>query len=264
MADNITADCGEFREAVCVDVGRVYDSCCDRDCLEDMRCYFTEEAQTYINQAISVRLKKAEVLNVYIDVEPVNFKRGYYSCDMTFFFLLNFEVFTAPNTCPYDVSGISYYNKKAILFGSEGNVKTFTSIPDNTSCDTETVGSTNMPKCVVQTVEPVALGAHLGKCAGRYEKSCYIPKGICEYLGSPLVLDNENTTVYASVGLFTIVQLVRNVQMLIPAYDFCMPEKHCCGDTPAEPCDVFRNLKFPTEDFFPPRSIDENESCCGN
>ena len=25
------------REAVCVDAGRVFDSCCDRDCLEDLR-----------------------------------------------------------------------------------------------------------------------------------------------------------------------------------------------------------------------------------
>ncbi|MBQ8203761.1 MAG: hypothetical protein IJZ75_05715 [Clostridia bacterium] len=231
-----------------------------------MRCYFTAESQTYINQAKSIRLKKAEVLNVYIDVEPVNFNRGFYSCDMTFFFLVNLEVFTSHNTCPVDVNGICFYNKKAILFGSEGSVKTFTSVMDDSSCETQTIGSTNMPKCVVQTVEPVALGAHLGKCKGRYEKSCYIPKNILEYLGSPLVMDDDdNTTVYASLGLFTIVQLVRNVQMLIPAYDFCMPEKHCCGDTTDQPCDVFRNLKFPTEDFFPPRSLDGDNPCgCGN
>ena len=29
--------------------------------------------------------------------------------------------------------------------------------------------------------------------------------------------------------------------------------------------DVFRKIKFPTDDFFPPRSIDnDNSSCCGN
>lgn len=266
MADFNPAECGEFKEAVCVDVGRIYDSCCDRDCLEDMRCYFTEEAQAYINQAKSIRLKKAEVLNVYIDVEPVSFNRGYYSCDMTFFFLLNLEVFTAHNTCPIEVNGISFYNKKAILFGSEGNVKTFTSVSEGNSCETHTISSTNMPKCVVQTVEPVALGAQLGKCRGKYERTCYIPKCISEYLGAPLVMnDDGNTAVYASVGLFTIVQLVRNVQMLIPAYDFCMPEKPCCSDTTDQPCDVFRKIKFPTDDFFPPRSIDsDNSSCCGN
>ena len=70
-------DCG-FKEAVCIDAGRVYDSCCDRDCLEDLRCFFTAEAQAYIDQAISVRLKSAEVLNVLIDVQPVSFNKGFY------------------------------------------------------------------------------------------------------------------------------------------------------------------------------------------
>ena len=31
-----------FKEAVCIDAGRVYDSCCDRDCLEDLRVYLRE------------------------------------------------------------------------------------------------------------------------------------------------------------------------------------------------------------------------------
>ena len=79
----------EFKEAVCVDAGRVYDSCCDRDCLEDLRCFFLPEDQALLSGAISVRLHTAEVLNVFIDVEPVNFNKGFYSCDLTFFFLIN-------------------------------------------------------------------------------------------------------------------------------------------------------------------------------
>ena len=82
-------------DAVCIDAGRVYDSCCDRDCLEDLRCFFLPETQTLINNALSVRLRGAEVLNVFIDVEPVNFNKGYYSCDLTFFFFLDmlFQLF---------------------------------------------------------------------------------------------------------------------------------------------------------------------------
>ena len=49
-------------DAVCIDAGRVYDSCCDRDCLEDLRCFFLPETQTLINNALSVRLRSAEVL----------------------------------------------------------------------------------------------------------------------------------------------------------------------------------------------------------
>ena len=29
------------KEAVCINAGRIYDSCSDKDCLEDLRVYFT-------------------------------------------------------------------------------------------------------------------------------------------------------------------------------------------------------------------------------
>ena len=57
MADNRLMDCPSpasncFKEAVCIDAGRVYDSCCDRDCLEDLRIYFTECGQSIVENAI--------------------------------------------------------------------------------------------------------------------------------------------------------------------------------------------------------------------
>lgn len=246
----------DFKEAVCVDAGRVYDSCCDRDCLEDLRCCFLPEAQALVNNAISVRLKDAEVLNVYIDVEPVNFKKGFYSCDLTFFFLLKFDIFTAPNTCPQTVCGVAWYNKKVILFGSDGNVKSFSNIAGEGSCNTTTSTTSNMPKCVVQAVDPVPLSAKICEVHNCYD-TCCIPKDICECIGGNVVTDlpNGTPTVYATIGLFTIVQLIRNVQMLIPVYDFCIPEK-TCNNSCDQPCDTFKKIKFPTDDFFPPRPAD--------
>ena len=46
MADNRFQTCdgfnsGNFKEAVCIDTSRIYDSCSDKDCLEDLRVYFT-------------------------------------------------------------------------------------------------------------------------------------------------------------------------------------------------------------------------------
>ena len=130
MADlrNGCAPSGDFKEAVCIDAGRVYDSCCDRDCLEDLRCFFLPETQALIDNALSVRLRSAEVLNVYIDVEPVNFNKGYYSCDLTFFFLLSFDLYTSTRGCPTVINGIASFNKKVILFGSDGNVKTYSNV----------------------------------------------------------------------------------------------------------------------------------------
>ena len=49
MAENFTADFGcDFKEAVCVDAARVYDSCSDKDCLKDLRVLFPEAIQRSI------------------------------------------------------------------------------------------------------------------------------------------------------------------------------------------------------------------------
>ena len=254
---------GSFKEAVCIDAGRVYDSCCDRDCLEDLRCFFTAEGQAIVDTATSVRIKCAQVLNVLIDVEPVSFNKGFYSCDLTFYFLLDFDVFTTPNTLPTQVSGISSFNKKLILFGSDGNVKSFSSTSDINNCDLTTLNNSNTPRCVVQCVDPVSLTARLGTIVDTYDNVRFIPPCISEYLGAPLVTDAAvgTPTIYVTLGLFTIVQLIRNVQMLIPVYDFCIPEKEC-QDTTEQPCDVFRKIKFPTNDFFPPRPCNINDCGC--
>ncbi len=270
MADSrINQGTGEnFKEAVCIDAGRVYDSCCDRDCLEDLRVYFGNEGQSVISQAISVRIKSAEVLNVLIDVEPVSFNRGYYSCDLTFFFLITLDAFTAPHTMPTTVRGISVFSKKVILFGSDGNVRIFSNMTTfEDELDPQLYQSTNMPKCVVQTVDPVPLSARLCEVRDCFENYCNIPNSICSCIGSPAVttLPEGTPTVYVTLGLFTIVQLIRNVQMLVPVYDFCIPEKQC-ENTTDQPCDVFSKIKFPTNDFFPPRPSElcdgEGFGCC--
>lgn len=263
MADNLTNTSeSNFKEAVCIDAGRVYDSCCDRDCVENLRCYFSAETQALIENATSVRLRCAEVLNVFIDVEPVNFNRGYYSCDLTFLFLVRLDLFTAPHSSPNDICGVAVFNKRVILYGSEGNVKTFS---NKASQNYDYFGQNNTPRCVVQTVEPIALSAHIGEIGSNCDNICALPDNASEILGGTIAtgLSPNSRTVYVTLGLFSVIQLIRNVQMLIPVYDFCIPEKQCT-DTTDQPCDVFRRIKFPTEDFFPPQSPNDNGDCgCG-
>ncbi len=268
MADlrNGCPDFTDIKEAVCIDAGRVYDSCCDRDCLEDLRCFFLPETQALINHAISVRLKSAEVLNVFINVEPVNFNKGFYSCDLTFFFLLSFDLFTSSRGCPKVINGIASFSKKVILFGSDGAVKTFSNV---LGCDCKndrnsTRSGNNMPKCVVSTVDPVPLSARIGEIHDCYDSVCCVPDCICEAIGGNVVTELQNgaPTIFVTIGLFTVVQLIRNVQMLIPVYDFCIPEKQCKNSTD-HPCDTFSKIKFPLDDFFPPkaREFDNGPDC---
>ncbi len=251
-ATNISETNKNFKEAVCIDAGRVFDSCCDRDCLEDLRVYFNGEGQDILQNAASVRIKSAEVIDVLIDVEPVNFNRGFYSCDLTFFFVVGVEVFTNPHSCPIEIKGISIFNKKVILYGSCGNVRTFSNLNYEDPVDNCGSRSLNSPKCVVQAVDPIALSSRLGDYRESFDNVGMIPAGVIRYIGGPIVTDlpDGSPVVYVTLGLFTIVQLIRNVQMLVPVYDFCIPEKQC-DNTADQPCDIFRKIKFPTGDFFP-------------
>ena len=263
IAQNCPTNSSSFKEAVCIDAGRVYDSCCDRDCVTDMKCYFSPSDQRLVNDAVSVRIRSAKVIDVNIDVEPVTFNRGFYSCDLTFFFMVELDLFTAPHTSPKTVCGLSFYSKKAILYGSEGNVKTFTNEFALGEADSKHSSGGNSPKCVVQCVDPIALSARLGRSNGICDLPGYIPSCVSTAIGGDIDTAGGGNTVLVTLGLFTIVQLIRNVQMLVPVYEFCIPEKQC-SDTGDSPCDVFRKIKFPTDDFFPPRPCVMNGGCgCG-
>ena len=43
----------------------------------------------------------------------------------------------------------------------------------------------------------------------------------------------------------------------MPVYDYCMPEKECtCGGCEDDPCEIFRHVKFPVNEFFPPNTVE--------
>ncbi len=267
MPDNKFMHDNGCKEAVCIDAGRVYDSCSDKDCLEDLRVYFTEREQMVVDRAISVRAKKACVITTFIDVEPLPFNRGYYSCDLTFFFEVEIEVYTARNVPPATLCGVCVFRKRVILYGSEGNVKIFSSECREDANDTQELPARNLPRCNVQVAEPIILSAccvdpcERRKCKCDCDCGCSsIPESVCTNFGGNFV-DNDNCkAVYVTIGIFTIVQLIRNVQMLVPMYDFCMPVKDC-SKTNDEPCDLFQKMCFPMDEFFPTARCEPSKDC---
>lgn len=258
---------GPFKEAVCIDAGRVYDSCCDRDCREDLRLSFCPRDKELINSAINVKIRGAEVVDVFVDVEPVHLNRGFFACDITFFFLIKLDVFVAPHSQPIPICGVCSADKKVILYGSDGSVKVFSNefVRDETN-DTQLPQSSNLPKCVVSCVDPVPLSAKLvEKCPCKCCCRC-VPGTVVSALGGENICppDPGDKGVLVTLGLFSIVQLIRNVQMLIPVYDFCVPEKECSDASDNTPCDLFSKIKFPLDDFFPPRPCEIEGGCgCG-
>lgn len=253
-----------FKEAVCIDASRVYDSCSDKDCLEDLRVYFNDEDQTIINNSVAVKCRCAELFNVFLDVEPVQFNRGFYAVDITFCFRVTLDAYETPCGKPCVVEGVTSFNKKVILYGSEGNVKIFSSDFLNNADDDQNRPANNLPRAVVEAVDPICLAARLvdADCPA---DGASLPNVFTNHLRGSVGCVVPLKFALVTLGLFSIVKIERNVQMLIPAYDFCIPDKECTTSS-GDPCELFKNLKFPTNEFFPPRFCelgDDNNIGCG-
>lgn len=248
---NATAGC--FKEAVCIDTKRIYDSCGDKECIDGLQVFFFGNDQEKINSAMMVKAKKVEIIHTYIEVESVPFDKGFYSVDITYFFKVTIAVHCTPGCAPCLVEGLATYSKKVILYGSEGNVRTYSSEFPNAS-------GSNMPHATVQVVDPLILACKLEECVTSNVcpvLPCCVTDCFCGNICHP---QSGHKIVTVTLGIFSIVQLDRRVQLLIPAYDFCLPCKDCSTNTnPDDPCELFAKIKFPTDEFFPPKQFREGD-----
>lgn len=62
--EDIMSEYSEFKpnddcpkESVCIDAYRVYDSCGDKNCLEDLPVFFTQPSQIIIDKANNIRIR---------------------------------------------------------------------------------------------------------------------------------------------------------------------------------------------------------------
>lgn len=256
--------CGphSFKEAVCISTSKIYDTCKDKDCARDLRVYFTSSCQEIVDRSVNLRVKKAEIVWVYIDVDEVPFNNGFYTVDIKFYFKVTFDAYCGL-TRPVEIEGIASYDKRVILYGSEGASKTYTSTYRSDETTDAPIVTTNLPKAAVDVVPPIALGVTiLDKCDcccgnSHIDVQC-IPERICNYFGGCFVDNCGTKAVLVTLGLFTIVRLERDVQLLIPAYDFCIPQKECNGPCDDDPCALFSTIDFPTDEFFPPSPCNLN------
>lgn len=246
---------GAIKDKVCIHTDKVYDSCREKDCLEDLRVYLTRCGQEIADRAISVKVRDAEIIWVYSDVEPVAFNKGYYSVSIKYFFKITLDAFTGCGR-PTTIEGLATFDKRIILYGSEGNAKIYTSLYRPNEQDVLESVRTNLPRSVVEVVDPIALNAKIvdkNKCGCDCDVDISaIPGEICRCFEDDLIVSGDNRVIYVTLGIFTIVKLERSVQLLIPVCDFCIPEKECEGSTDEDPCSVFKNLCFPVDEFFPP------------
>ena len=278
-------DLCKIREAVCVQVEKIYDSCREKDCVEDYPVIFKkpEKIRPLLKKAINVKARQAEVLDVMADVEPVPFKRGFYTVDVKYFIKVILDFFVPQyngGTRIETVPGLVLFDKKVILFGSEGGVKIFKSKfmkHRHDSVGGSTLQQDNLPISKVEVAEPIALNARIediyDDCSCVCVSADSMPNSILEaiedddfddYRDEEVEAEGEERghgsrprrQVLATVGLFSIIKLVRLVQLLIPAFDFCVPNKECVASTDENPCDLFDTIEFPVDEFFPPQKFD--------
>jgi len=249
-----------FAEAICINAERIYDSCSDKDCLEDLQVYFTEQGQHLIDHALTVKVKEVEVLTIDIETEEVPYNRGFYTIDLTYYFDVMADVYTSLMCQPVTVHGLATCTKKCILYGSEGKVKTFSSAESRPSYQ-----RSNMPTVNISVVEPIALGCRVACLDDCNRCDCLngVPEGICNYFDGCFYTGRPDKVLFVTLGVFSIVSIQRSVQMLIPAYDFCIPDKTCdCNINSDDPCEMFGKIKFPIGEFFPPK-LEGNDVPCG-
>ena len=55
---------------------RIYDSCSDKDCLEDLRVLFPASVQPVVDASANVRVRDVDVISVYIDMQPIPLTAG--------------------------------------------------------------------------------------------------------------------------------------------------------------------------------------------
>ena len=268
------SDCNNVREAVCIHTRKIYDSCRDKDCIEDLRFYPKLQYVDVINRALSVKGGTATLLHVYVDVEPVSFNRGFFTVDMRFFYAVTLQAYLS-SPVPVPVEGLCVFDKRVILFGSEGNAKIFSSEFRTDEPDLQMMRRSNVPHAVVEAVDPIVLEARIVEHCGKRDCDCdlcEIPSFVSGCFDGELSSGDDSRRIYVTLGQFSIVRLERDSQLLIPVYYYCLPEKDCsCGNGNCncheDPCAIFRNICFPVGEFFPPNTVQipedyESARCC--
>jgi len=230
---------GHFSDVIPVKVNQVFDSCSDKDCLNNLTVSLS--SCEIPNNTTMVKAKCVWVENSTLNVEPINFHKGFYTIDIAYKF--GVELYCYEKSCefPTRLTGHIYANKNCVLYGGEMNTVAYSSDNvhqghTNKCCDIE-----NNPIASVQMMNPIVL-------------ECHVSEGHKEHRE-----DREKKSILVSLGMFSIVELIRPTTVLVPTYEYTVPHKTCYNET-EKPCDVFDKIKFPAKEFMPV-SIPIDDSC---
>ena len=206
MAEKVTAgpitSANGVREAVCIHTKKIFSSCKDKDCIEDLTFYPTATAQSVIDASQSIRGGRVELLHVGVDVEPVSFNRGFFTVDMRFYYRVILQAVNNGMRAT-EIEGLATFDKRVMLFGGESRAKVFSSYPVPGGADYPIDLTANLPTAVVTAVDPLLLCARIVDCSCGNCCDCAavtgVPTGIAEAFDEPILFDQTRVHLHRTV-----------------------------------------------------------------
>ena len=144
--------CEDLREALSIHTRKITDSCRDKDCIEDLRVYLTRGSQAILDAAAGAKVRCADLLYTYIDVEPVAFDRNHYCIDVTFYYRVLADALMG-NSRPAALHGLAVFSKRAVLCGEDSRAHIYTSDTRMGEQDGLSRYSANRPTAVVEVTD---------------------------------------------------------------------------------------------------------------
>ncbi len=252
--DILRCDPQDLQQAMSIHTRKITDSCRDKDCIEDLRVYLTRGSQSLLDTASGAKVRCAELLYTYIDVEPVAFDRNHYCVDVTFYYRVLADA-TIGASRPASLYGLAVFSKRAVLCGEDSRAHIFSSDTRLFGPDGISRYHANYPTALVEVLDPMVLSSKVREVcqcpAG--EPVVTLPGAITGLFDDELVLSGEKRRLFVTLGQFSIIRLERQAQLIVPVLDYAIPTKECC-DAPGcgeDPCEMFSRIPFPASQFAP-------------
>ena len=260
--DTQRCDARDISQCMSIHTRKITDSCRDKDCIEDLRVYLTTGSQAILDSAANARVRSAELITTYIDVEPVAFDRNHYCVDLTFYYRILADAVVGSNR-PTTLQGLAVFSKRAVLCGEDSRAHIYHSSTRLGSYDGPSTLFANLPTAVVEVLDPMVLASRVKEAdsCGCDPVSVQIPDGIRELFEEPLVISGGQRQMYVTLGQFSIIRLERDAQLVVPVLDYAIPCKECCEGSGGgeDPCEMFSRIPFPAQEFSP-TGCDNNDS----
>ena len=264
LSDTLRCNPQDLREAMSIHTRKITDSCRDKDCIEDLRVYLTTGSQQLLDSAAGARVRCAELLYTYIDVEPVAFDRNHYCIDVTFYYRVLADAVVGAAR-PATLYGLAVFTKRAVLCGEDSCAHIYRSDTRIGEADGLSRVCANLPTAVVEVLDPMVLSSRVREvcdCAGD-SATLQIPAAIRCMFDEELVLSGDRRRLFVTLGQFSIIRLERDAQLVVPVLDYSIPTKECCDSLGCaeDPCEVFSRIPFPEKQFAPRNCDGQNDGC---